>query len=255
LRCDNQNACAGTTQALDIKAFWHYSDGPAQAIPTTTTYNYTGACPDEPYASLVPYAPMNAGAADVTEGTFDVIIRNNGNNLYKWFLSGTSFFSEYDHPTLLDIYQNDTTPDYSGNLIIDLPNEHEWVYVIIESPIPLPHPIHLHGHDFLILAEGPGSFSSDTVLQLKNPPRRDTALMPAAGFIVIAFETDNPGVWLMHCHIGWHTSMGFALQFVEMQDQIAERGALDDSCTLTQTCKSWKTYADLKGITVHDSGV
>jgi hypothetical protein len=79
--------------------------------------------------------------------------------------------------------------------------------------------------------------------------------MPAAGYLVLAFVTDNPGVWLMHCHIGWHTSMGFALQFVEMQDQIATSGALNNSCTLTGTCASWNDYATLDGIVVEDSGV
>lgn len=105
-----------------------------------------------------------------------------------------------------DIYKNNTLPDYAGNLVIQVPNAKEMVYVIVESPIPLPHPLHLHGHDFWILAEGFGSYNSSMTLNTVNPPRRDTALLPAAGFIVLAFETDNPGVWLMHCHIGWHTS-------------------------------------------------
>jgi FtsP/CotA-like multicopper oxidase with cupredoxin domain len=129
------------------------------------------------------------------------------------------------------------------------------VYIIIESPIPLPHPIHLHGHDFWILAKGDGTYSDTTQLNLNNPPRRDTALLPAAGFLVIGFVTDNPGVWLAHCHIGWHTSMGFALQFVEMQSQIASSGALNNSCALTENCAAWSTYATAKGIVVEDSGV
>ncbi|KAF1984824.1 multicopper oxidase [Aulographum hederae CBS 113979] len=254
MRSDNQGACAGTIQGKDIRGIIRYTDTPSPAsLPTSTSYNYTEECIDEPYASLVPHAPMNAMPANQTEGAFDVIIRNNGANLYKWYLSGTTFLSQYSDPTLLGIYENGTAPTYSGNLLIEAPKAHEWIYVIIESPVPLPHPIHLHGHDFHILAEGAGSFTSDVVLNLQNPPRRDTALMPAAGFLVIAFETDNPGVWLMHCHIGWHTSMGFALQFVEMQDQIVD--TISDSCGLEQTCKKWDTYAELSGITVHDSGV
>jgi hypothetical protein len=74
-----------------------------------------------------------------------VIITGNTANLYKWFLSGTTFQSQYGDPTLLDIFTNDTVPDYSGALLITLPEKGEWVYVIVESVIPLPHPLHLHG--------------------------------------------------------------------------------------------------------------
>lgn len=31
-------------------------------------------------------------------------------------------------------------------------------------------------------------------LNLNNPPRRDKVMLPASGWVVIAFKTDNPGV-------------------------------------------------------------
>jgi FtsP/CotA-like multicopper oxidase with cupredoxin domain len=204
LRADIQTACAGTIQALDVRAVVNYQG--FSGTPTSTAYNYTTECVDEPYASLIPVVPLDAGPADFTEGTLDVVIAGNAVNLYKWFLSGTTFFSQYNDPTLLDVFQNTTEPTYSGDLIVDLPGANEMIYVIVETPIPLPHPLHLHGHDFWILAQGPGSYDSSVVLNLSNPPRRDTALLPTAGYMVLAFITDNPGVWLMHCHIGWHTS-------------------------------------------------
>ena len=66
--------------------------------------------------------------------------------------------------------------------------------------------MHLHGHDFLLLAEGKGVFN-ESVLQsanLVNPTRRDVVTMPASdptasdtgGFVVIAFPLNNPGVWV-----------------------------------------------------------
>ena len=39
--------------------------------------------------------------------------------------------------------------------------------------------------------------------------------MPANGFVVIAFKADNPGSWLMHCHIAAHASFGLAAQIFE----------------------------------------
>jgi FtsP/CotA-like multicopper oxidase with cupredoxin domain len=210
MRADNQQPC-GQLKNLDIKGIVHYADGP-NATPDINAppQQYAPTCLDEPSASLVPIVPWSAGAVDQTIEESVVIGPQGGNpNLFKWTLSGTTFYAEWENPTLQSIVNDGTIPDTSGNLAIEAPNLGEWVYVIIETVIPLPHPIHLHGHDFLILAQGLGAYSDATPLQLDNPPRRDVAVMPAdptngsPGFLVVAFYTSNPGVWLMHCHIGW----------------------------------------------------
>jgi len=66
---------------------------------------------------------------------------------------------------------------------------------------PLPHPIHLHGHDFYVLAQVEGAqWNGDiSTLKMDNPIRRDTASLPAQGYLVLAFESDNPGAWLSEC--------------------------------------------------------
>lgn len=73
------------------------------------------------------------------------------------------------------------------------------------------------------------------------------------GHLIVAFFTDNPGVWLMHCHIGWHVAMGFALQFIEGQELIKD--TVTDTCFLNDVCDSWRPWAKEKGIYVDDSGV
>jgi FtsP/CotA-like multicopper oxidase with cupredoxin domain len=54
-----------------------------------------------------------------------------------------------------------------------------------------PHPIHLHGHDFLVLGSSDsGTFNLATdqaKLNFVNPMRRDVAMLPA-GWLVIAFQ-------------------------------------------------------------------
>ncbi|EYU20068.1 hypothetical protein MIMGU_mgv1a020620mg [Erythranthe guttata] len=79
------------------------------------------------------------------------------------------------------------------------------------------HPIHLHGYDFYILAEGFGNFdpSRDTTkFNLVDPPQRNTASVPVGGWTVIRFVADNPGVWLMHCHLDAHITWGLAMAFL-----------------------------------------
>lgn len=77
-------------------------------------------------------------------------------------------------------------------------------------------------------------------------------MLPASGYLVLAWETDNPGVWLMHCHIGWHTSEGFALQFVERFDEIAD---MSDSTYVSDQCDSWATFQDEYDTEQIDSGI
>jgi hypothetical protein len=73
-------------------------------------------------------------------------------------------------------------------------------------------------------------------LNFKNPPRRDTAMLPAGGWLVLAFETNNPGAWIMHCHIAWHVADGLATQFLETPNQIK----LDPS--FNEICSTWRDY-------------
>ena len=209
MRGDNQQPCAQLLNPNDIKAMVHYEGGP-MGVPTTEQYDYAPTCLDEPYEKLVPIVPLSAGAQSVGLDESILIAPQGGNpNLFKWTLSGTTFYAEWEKPTLKQILEDGTIPDVSGNLAIEVPNLGEWVYVIVESFIPLPHPIHLHGHDFFVLAQGLGPYNPGVALNVNNPPRRDVAVMPTdpttgtTGYLVIAFETSNPGVWLLHCHIGW----------------------------------------------------
>jgi FtsP/CotA-like multicopper oxidase with cupredoxin domain len=181
-----------------------------------------------------------------------VTVGKNSNNLFRWYLNSTTMVVDWEDPTLLQVYDNATSFDAS-NAVIQLDEADVWAYVVISTTFPVPHPIHLHGFDFFVLAQGTGTYSSSSVtLNLDNPPRRDVAMLPANGYLVLAFQTDNPGVWLMHCHIGWHTSEGFALQFVVRQDEIRD---LIDYDTLSDTCSTWSSYQSAQSIEQEDSGV
>ncbi|KAF2036523.1 hypothetical protein EK21DRAFT_51690 [Setomelanomma holmii] len=250
MRADNQEACSANTQSLDIKGIIRYAGAAnTTAVPTSTAYNYTGECVDEPLASLVPTAKLNAYGSDKSfSKDIEAVVKDN---LFKWYLSGTTFYSKWEDPTLVRVIVNNTAPTYSGNLILDLPKMGEWICTIVQSSVPVNHPIHLHGHDFLIVGTGPGTYTNQP-LNLVNPPRRDTSLS-AAGYLVIAFETDKPGAWLMHCHLGWHTSMGFALQILEGQSMIKD--TVKDECALYETCANWNTWVKARAHKQHDSSV
>jgi FtsP/CotA-like multicopper oxidase with cupredoxin domain len=80
------------------------------------------------------------------------------------------------------------------------------VRLVLRNMAPLVHPIHLHGHNFWILAEGVGSWNGS--VNNSNPQRRDTQLLPPGNptnpsYLVIEYVANNPGVWPLHCHIAW----------------------------------------------------
>lgn len=116
------------------------------------------------------------------------------------------------------------------------------------------HPIHLHGHDFWVIGQATGQFDLATSdLNLVNPPRRDVASLPANGYLAIAFKKDNPGSWLLHCHIAWHASQGLAMQFVESESDIAV--SMTNTDISEDNCSAWTSYAADAVFPQDDSGI
>ena len=108
------------------------------------------------------------------------------------------------------------------------------------------HPVHLHGHSFHVAKIGFRTYS-DTTGKIQsatedikceyndvsnadictNPqwssenvdpgktngqaPLKDTVLVPAGGYAVVYFKTNNPGYWFLHCHIEVHQLEGMAV--------------------------------------------
>ena len=85
--------------------------------------------------------------------------------------------------------------------------------------------MHLHGHNFWVVAEGVGEW--DGTVNSINPQRRDTQLIQPGvgtqrGYLVLEFNADNPGVWPFHCHIAWHVSSGLYVNIMERPEDISE---------------------------------
>ncbi len=59
--------------------------------------------------------------------------------------------------------------------------------------------------------EEAGDFDSARDTLNLQPVLRDTVTVESLSWIVIQFEANNPGQWLMHCHFDWHVAAGLAL--------------------------------------------
>ena len=89
-------------------------------------------------------------------------------------------------------------------------------------------------------------------LNVNNPVRRDATMLPGFGWLVVAFETNNPGSWLFHCHIAWHISEGLSAQFLERKQDIPN---VMDLTTLNDNCAAWTEYFPTDPFPQTDSGV
>ncbi|KAK1266752.1 Laccase-14 [Acorus gramineus] len=79
------------------------------------------------------------------------------------------------------------------------------------------HPVHLHGYSFYTVGWGFGNFDAERDplrYNLVDPPEQNTVAVPKNGWAAIRFRADNPGVWLMHCHLERHQSWGMNMLFI-----------------------------------------
>ncbi|KAJ2804960.1 ferroxidase fet3 [Coemansia guatemalensis] len=101
------------------------------------------------------------------------------------------------------------------------------------------HPMHLHGHFFQIVERGVIGSPASARRSQKTPMRRDTILVGPNSYAILRLRADNPGVWLLHCHIERHMELGLSMMLVSAPDKIKERMAIPakmkEQCRLLDT--------------------
>ena len=78
-------------------------------------------------------------------------------------------------------------------------SEGERVELVFVNETPMPHPMHLHGHEFQVVEIDGDRFSGAV---------RDTILVTPGRRVVVAFDAVNPGWWALHCHLLYHLEAG-----------------------------------------------
>jgi len=75
----------------------------------------------------------------------------------------------------------------------------ERVELVFVNQTRMPHPMHLHGHEFQVVEIDGKRFAGAV---------RDTVLVPPGRRVVVAFDANNPGLWALHCHLLYHLEAG-----------------------------------------------
>jgi len=168
-------------------------------------------------------APLNSNTPPSSPADLTKVFTINQTDPVVWVVDKYP----YSEPQVPVIYGN-SSDGWTANTTIHMPYN-ATIDVVMQiandSMDVMGHPMHLHGHKFWVLGSGSGPFPYSSVddaprsaINLQNPPYRDTVELPASGWVVIRYITDNPGGWLFHCHIQWHLVSGMALVLVEGDD-------------------------------------
>ncbi|OHW93956.1 multicopper oxidase [Colletotrichum incanum] len=164
-----------------------------------------------------------------------ITIPRNGDVLHKFVMhaSGGSYYWALNDTVLLPAdYENDTPVLFgvqaaeNDPTIVSTKNGSwvDMVFQVANSPQP-PHPIHKHGNKMFLLGSGTGNFTWNSIEEavaanstgwnLNDPPRRDGFATPNAisqpTWMAVRYLVDNPGPWLLHCHIQSHIMGGMSV--------------------------------------------
>lgn len=198
MRAPYQTACNfnDNDNKDNILGIVRYEGAATGANPTTTkSAAITNSCGDEPYDKLVPWVKHTVGASS-TQTDIALQWYYELDLVYHWTLNTKTLIVNWSDPTILDIYHRQETEFPRNCNVFTINHKNEWVSWVVKdlAIVNAYHPMHLHGHDFYILAQGRGPFVPGVVkLNTNNPPRRDTATLYGNGYTVLAFKTDKPG--------------------------------------------------------------
>ncbi|KAK5741177.1 hypothetical protein LTR17_004117 [Elasticomyces elasticus] len=237
----------------------YYQKANTSDVPTTVSTVPSSEienCANDALSLTVPTYKMTPPKNPHTVQTVNITYQSNGtHNLF--YMNNSTFKANYNDPVLLDAKLGNMNfpADYNVYNFGTSPSIRLVVYNYAQTGV---HPMHLHGHNMYILQVGTGLWDG-SIVNANNPQRRDVQLLPNAvsatepGYIVIQYDTDNPGVWPFHCHIAWHVSSGLYMNIIEQPQQIKKD--LQIPSIMAQTCRDWSAWTGTHVVPEIDSGL
>lgn len=259
MRADISATCSSINPSShQAVAAIYYEDADNSTTPTTSATAYDDShCGNDPLNVTTPFYEFASTPSPATTQEIDIQFKANETGHKVWFMNDNSFRANYDHPLLILANQGNTSyPDDPQWNVYNF-GTNDSVRIIFYNHFPTSHPMHLHGHNFNILAEGVGTWDG-TVEHINNTQRRDVQLLQPQsaagepGYLVAQYYTDNPGVWPFHCHIAWHVSAGLYINVMEQTDAIKEKNL---PMSVAETCRGWAAYSGHDVVDEIDSGL
>ncbi|KAH6624065.1 multicopper oxidase-domain-containing protein [Chaetomium sp. MPI-SDFR-AT-0129] len=179
------NGNCGSSRNPFPAGIFHYDGASTTALPTNRGTPITAGCDGE--KNFAPLITRTISPSEFQPSTLPVSLAfptTDRGQVFEWRVRNTPISVEWDHPVLEYVLGNNTAQFPGAINLVDVPEPEVWTFWVVQNTFALPHPIHLHGHDFLVLGTGAGTFDAATMagqLQFDNPIRRDVAQMPGSG--------------------------------------------------------------------------
>ncbi|OWZ19320.1 hypothetical protein PHMEG_0006454 [Phytophthora megakarya] len=223
----------------------------ANSEPTTTqcegtvTVNEYDFTPDT--ISALPTTPSDRSIVQFNISQVGGVISLDGGEYHSHVIP--------DQPPLLTISNGSTTADLPATANARQLEYGNHVEVVVVNSMNEQHPFHLHSHAPWVV--GSGQASAEDVYDNNLPPSklqgamlRDVYTVPPCttdendqcinvGYVILRFTADNPGVWMMHCHIDWHMDIGLSMIYVEGEKELQEKGPDSFSSSLLSVSKKY----------------
>jgi FtsP/CotA-like multicopper oxidase with cupredoxin domain len=248
----SQARACGLNDNPHALAVIYYDRASETTVPQSVAWPVTDSpgCENDPLEKTVPLLPMKLPKPDLTMN-LDVTFGRNETNHPLWSFDGVPYRGNFNSPTLLLSIAGNTTFEEEWN-VINFGNAKS-VRVNVMNRTPAGHPMHLHGYNMYVLHEGAGEWDGTSIVRPNNPQRRDVFQVRPNGHLVMQFDAaSNPGVWPFHCHIAWHVSGGFSVQFLAKPDGVKK---LKVPGEVKETCRQWWDWTGSNIVPQIDSGI
>ncbi|CAF0833265.1 unnamed protein product [Adineta ricciae] len=153
----------------------------------------------------------------------------------RWLSNNATFdmhrLQNLSTPLLMDLYHGNE--ENLPNDVIYTLGSNQLVDIVIQNTVALngvceSHPMHMHGHKFWIHSYGTDLYdpARNILPDRRDPGLRDSLMVYASsyayympnrsvsnhgkpcGWTKLRMISNNPGLWMFHCHIGAHSFMG-----------------------------------------------
>lgn len=181
--------------------------------------------------SVIPYPPIKPS---VTVDQTVTLLLNRTGAAWQWSLNGNTPFNES--------LENMTPLLYNPNELVNSPltittKNNTWVDLILLASITgglqPRHPIHKHSNKAFIIGYGNGEFPYNNSAQamaampqnfnLETPGYRDgfytLPVAQTSTWMVVRYFVENPGAFLLHCHINPHLTGGMGVAILDGIDK------------------------------------
>lgn len=234
--------------------------GPTDSLPTSSDWPVVDMIGEFEYEPLDPVVlPDVADERHVIEFTLGVLPQNPTAFLGYTAVDQGDFRSLEipGYPTLFSVASGTPTEQLPAGSNAHRIGNNNHVEIAIANLTPDQHPFHLHAHSPRVVGSGnaprdalfAANASQALDAKLVGAMQHDVFTVPACstdergvctdvGYVVLRYDADNTGVWMLHCHIDWHFDIGLAMLLVENEADLMQLGMGQFESAMINVCNT-----------------